>query len=136
MSAHTAHAGEATHAGNPPRIYLLVLLALLILTAVTVGVSYIDFGDGNVIVALIVATIKASLVGLFFMHLLHDKKINAVIIIFAFVFLGLLLMTCFLDKDSRDTYIPANAKPPAGGMPEKKEMPKEGASQGRIVQKQ
>jgi cytochrome c oxidase subunit 4 len=130
MSAHTEHAG------NPPRTYLLVLIALLILTAITVGVSYIDFGDGNIVVALLVATLKASLVGMFFMHLLHDKKINALIIVSSFLFLGILIGVCFMDQGSRDVYIPANAKPPAGGMPAKTEGPKEGAKTGEPVQKQ
>ena len=55
--------------------YLYVFLALAILTAVTVGVSYVDLGiAGGIVIALIVATIKGSLVALYFMHLNHEKK--------------------------------------------------------------
>ena len=55
--------------------YLYVFLALAILTAVTVGVSRVDFGiAGGIVIALIVATIKGSLVALYFMHLNHEKK--------------------------------------------------------------
>ena len=55
--------------------YLYVFLALAILTAVTVGVSRVDLGiTGGIVVALIVAAVKGSLVALYFMHLNHEKK--------------------------------------------------------------
>ena len=55
--------------------YLYVFLALAILTAVTVGISYVDFGiSGGIMIALIVAAVKGSLVALYFMHLNHEKK--------------------------------------------------------------
>ena len=55
--------------------YLYVFLALAVLTVVTVGISYIDFGlSGSIVVALIVATVKGSLVAFYFMHLNHEKK--------------------------------------------------------------
>ena len=59
MSTHTEHAdnpkAEATK-------YVITLVALLILTAITVGASYINFGSGNVVIALSIATIKATIV--------------------------------------------------------------------------
>ena len=72
------------HTVNPKAeaaLYLRVLIALLVLTGITVGASYIHFGSSaaNVVVALTIATIKGTLVALFFMHLLHDKPVNAVI---------------------------------------------------------
>ena len=55
--------------------YLYVFLALAILTVVTVGISYVDFGiSGGIVIALIVAAVKGSLVALYFMHLNHEKK--------------------------------------------------------------
>ena len=115
MSEHTQNpAAEAA-------TYLKTLIALLILTGITVGASYIHFGSGaaNVVVALTIATIKATLVALFFMHLLHDKKVNALIAAAGFIFLGLFLMFTLLDFDSRQDYQPRNlptiiAPPPAG----------------------
>ena len=58
-----------------------VLVALLILTVITVGASYIHFGTGmaNVIIAMLIASIKATLVALFFMHLRWDKPVSAII---------------------------------------------------------
>lgn len=104
MSAHTQNpkAEAAT--------YLRTLIALLILTGITVGASYIHFGSGaaNVVVALTIATIKGTLVALFFMHLLHDKAVNALIAAAGFIFLGLFLMFTLLDFDSRQDYQPRN----------------------------
>ena len=83
--------------------YAKTLVTLLILTGITVGASYIQFGSGaaNVVVALSIATIKATLVALFFMHLLHDKPVNGIIAAAGFLFLGLVLMFCLIDVDTR-----------------------------------
>ncbi|MGA3186458.1 MAG: cytochrome C oxidase subunit IV family protein [Bryobacteraceae bacterium] len=102
---------------NPKKeaaIYARTLTALLILTAITVGASYINFGSGavNVVVALTIATIKATLVALFFMHLLHDKPVNGIIAVAGFIFLGLFLMFTLLDFDSRQNYQPRNLPAP------------------------
>jgi cytochrome c oxidase subunit 4 len=104
MSEHT-HNPKAEAA-----LYLKTLIALLILTGITVGASYIHFGSGaaNVVVALTIATIKATLVALIFMHLLHDKPVNGLIAAAGFVFLGLFLMFTLIDFDSRQDYQPRN----------------------------
>ena len=72
---HDAHGHDdvATHV----RTYIMVFIALACLTAVTVGVSYIHFGSHwmNIAVALVIASIKASLVGAYFMHLISEKKV-------------------------------------------------------------
>jgi len=101
------------HTQNPKAeagVYLKTLIALLVLTAITVGASYIHFGSGaaNVVVALTIATIKATLVALFFMHLLHDKPVNGLIAAAGFVFLGLFLMFTLLDFDTRENPTPRN----------------------------
>ena len=66
------------------------------------------------IAAIGIASIKATLVALFFMHLLHDRAMNAIIICAAFVFLGLLLAFSFMDSSTRYNIVPANAAAPAG----------------------
>jgi hypothetical protein len=68
------------------------------------------------VVAVVVATTKAILVGLIFMHLLHDKKINAAIFVAAFLFLSLLFLFTLLDEGSRQTL--NVSRPPAGGIPQ------------------
>jgi len=126
MSTHTEHAenpkAEAVKYG-------ITLFVLLILTAITVGASYVNFGSGNIVIALSIATIKAIIVGLIFMHLLHDKPVNAVIAVAGFVFLGIFLMFDFLDVGTRTdpqpvnfhplptATVPATAGAPAAGTP-------------------
>jgi cytochrome c oxidase subunit IV len=115
MSTHTEHAS------NPQaeaRGYILTLVALLILTAITVGASYINFGSGNVVIALAIATMKACIVALFFMHLIHDRPVNGIIAVTGFLFLGIFLMFDFLDVDSRKDVEPTNLHaPPAATAP-------------------
>jgi cytochrome c oxidase subunit 4 len=76
-----------------------VLGALLVLTVATVSVTSIDLGaQGNLIVAMIIATIKAALVCVFFMHLLWDKKFNAVLFLTSVLFLILFLSMTTTDR--------------------------------------
>ena len=104
MSTTTAH--EHTHSGGDHshgglKLYAGVLAALLVLTVITVGASYLDFGSGNIVVAIGIATIKATLVALFFMHLKDDKPVNGMLLVSCFMILGLLLTFCLLDIDNR-----------------------------------
>src|SRR5258706_11872090 len=96
-----SHTAEHTHAddANAPRKYVMILATLLALTFITVTVSKIQFGSPmvNVVVALTIATIKASLVALFFMHLIHDRPLNAIIFVASFFFLALFLASCYTD---------------------------------------
>jgi caa(3)-type oxidase subunit IV len=119
IEAHDDH--DAHHA----KIYLAVLVMLLILTGITVGASYIDLGPLNIVVALLIATTKASLVGLFFMHLLYDRPINAMALVSGFMFLGLLLSFCLLDIDNRGHEAPTNKSVPkaSGIMPPEPVVP-------------
>jgi cytochrome c oxidase subunit 4 len=115
MSTHTEHASDTR---AEARGHVLTLVALLILTAITVGASYINFGAGNVVIALTIATIKASIVALFFMHLLHDRPVNGIIAVTGFLFLGIFLMFDFIDIGSRKDVEPTNLHaPPAATAP-------------------
>ena len=78
-------------------LLLTILTALLFLTWLTVGVSYVDMGDLNIVVAMGVATIKASLVGLYFMLLRWDRPFNAIILVGSLLFLGIFLGFALLD---------------------------------------
>lgn len=78
--------------------YLLVWGALLILTVITVTVSYFNFGDFNIFVAMLVATIKAALVTLFFMHLKYDNRLNQVVFVSAFFFLAVFILLTVSDE--------------------------------------
>ncbi len=112
MSSH-AHAVDSR---KEARTYAGILGILVVLTFITVGASYIRFESGmiNVVIAITIATVKASLVALFFMHLLHEKPINALIFLISAFMLGLLLILCYIDYESRDHITPPNFK---GEMP-------------------
>lgn len=75
----------------------MVLAALLLLTAVTVAVSYYDFGIFNVPLALAIATTKATLVLLFFMHLRWEGPLINLSFIGTVSFLAIMIGFTFWD---------------------------------------
>ena len=76
------------------RSYVLVFVALMALTAITVAVSYLHLPVHQAIVlALLIASIKVSMVGAFFMHLISERKlIYGTLIVTAIIFIGLLFL--------------------------------------------
>ncbi len=111
--SHDTHNAEAHAAhGHSYKPFIATLGALLVLTIITVVAAGFDFGAGNVVIALGIATIKASLVALIFMHLAHDKAVNAVIAVSGFLFLSLMLLFCLLDINFRDPLAPGTLKEP------------------------
>ena len=91
------HAEDALGHVVELRVLLGVFAALMVLTAITVAVSYFDFGALNLLVAMGVATVKATLVALYFMHLRYDSLLNAIFFVIGIAFLGLFLMITMLD---------------------------------------
>ena len=84
------------------RPYLIVFFALLAGTGLTVWASYINFGTRtvNIVVALVIATVKASLVAGYFMHLVSERKlIYGVLVSTAFFFVGLMFLTIWASHD-------------------------------------
>ena len=94
---HAAHDEHAAHnVAKHVRKYLLIGAILVTFTAITVWLSYVDFGTmkANVAVAMLVATFKAGLVAAIFMHLSNEKQLIYRILIFtAFFVLGLFFLT-------------------------------------------
>jgi cytochrome c oxidase subunit 4 len=85
---------EHEHHIVSPMVYLTIVGALLVGTAVTVWASFIDMGPWNPVVALAIAVVKATLVVLFFMHVKYSTKLTKLTVISGiFVFLGLISMT-------------------------------------------
>lgn len=78
-------------------IYILVWLALMALTAVTVAIAGMDIGRFTVATALIIASIKAYLVLTIFMHLRSETKSFTVFVIVAILFLGISFVLLFSD---------------------------------------
>ena len=95
MSNHAEHGGTG-HVVNP-LVLLGTLGALLVLTFLTVAITWVDLGEFNLWIAMIIATIKAALVLLFFMHLYWEKPIIGVVFVTA-----LLLVTLFIGLSMTD----------------------------------
>lgn len=86
---------------------LTVATALIILTIITVIFGYLNFPPPyNVIAAIGIAVVKASLVAMFFMNLYWDKKFNALILVISIIFLSALVGITMLDTMFRHAVIP------------------------------
>ena len=86
----------------PVRIYVTIFLVLLVGTALTVAAAFIDFpGRFNTIVALTIATIKATFVVLFFMHVRYSARLVWVIVIAALFWMAILFAFTFSDYFTR-----------------------------------
>ena len=80
------------------KIYVLVWAALIVLTALTAAVSFVDLGPFNTVVALLIATFKALLVILFFMHVKYtSEKLTKTVIISSVFWLLILLFLSLAD---------------------------------------
>jgi cytochrome c oxidase subunit IV len=81
---------------------LAIWLALLAGTTLTVAAAFIDLGPFNTIVALTIATIKATLVVLFYMHVKYThEKLTGLVIVSAIFFLFILLALSMADYTTR-----------------------------------
>jgi cytochrome c oxidase subunit IV len=83
------------------KVYAKVLAALLILTATTCGVSYIDMGKMNAVVAVVIAFAKASLVALIFMHLRYSRHLMTLVVAAGLFWLGILIALTMGDYLTR-----------------------------------
>ena len=91
----------SAHHVVPLRVYLAVFGALLVLTALTVWVAEIDLGPLNTVVALSIATLKAVLVVLWFMHVRYSSRLTWVFVAAGFLWLALLIGGTLGDYFSR-----------------------------------
>ncbi len=81
--------------------FTITLMALLVLTMLTVAVSRFDFGGFNMVIAMMIAAMKAALVMTFFMHLKWDTAINNIVFLSSFIFLSLLFIFTLADFATR-----------------------------------
>jgi cytochrome c oxidase subunit 4 len=84
------------------KLYITIWIALMCLTVITAGVAFIDLGPLNTVVALSIATFKAILVVLIFMHVKYtSEKLTKAVVISAIFFLFLLLGLSMADYTTR-----------------------------------
>jgi cytochrome c oxidase subunit 4 len=87
-----------------PKTYAVIIVTLLCLTAGTVGAAYINLGRFNIVVALAIATLKATLVVLYFMHAKYSPKRTQLVIIAGVFWLAILLFMTMSDYATRVDY--------------------------------
>jgi cytochrome c oxidase subunit 4 len=103
-AAHAHHAPKRDHVPHvsPISTYLKTFGALMVLTVITVAVSRVDLGTTtNLLIALFIATVKASIVGALFMHLYADHKFHTVIFASSVVFLAIFIIFTSFDLMQR-----------------------------------
>jgi len=101
MSDHSHHVSSA-------KSLLMTGFALLILTILTVAVTYITIPPPfDITVAIGIAILKATIVALFFMNLYWDVKFNSILLVTSVIFVLLLVGLTMLDTMFRNDLIPA-----------------------------
>ena len=119
-SDHAATHDHDDHAGHDPaeidkhvRVYIMVFVALMVLTIVTVAISRLHLSvPMAVTVALIVATIKGGMVACYFMHLISEKKLILAVLALTFAFfIVLLALPSLTDGDGFGTHDTHTAAP-------------------------
>jgi cytochrome c oxidase subunit IV len=84
------------------KLYYAIWITLMCLTVITAAVSFVDLGRFNTVIALVIATFKALLVVLFFMHVKYtSEKLTKIVIVSAIFWLLLLLVLSMADYATR-----------------------------------
>lgn len=114
--SHGAHGGTVVDHSHHTHVsgfstFLRVYGALCFLTIITVAASRVDFGPANMLIAVAIATVKASLVMTFFMHLKWDTAMNNIAFIGSFIFLSLLFLFTMADVATRGMAEPLQMSP-------------------------
>jgi cytochrome c oxidase subunit 4 len=105
---HDAHGDNYdVHAHiTPTSTNLIVFVVLLFFTGLTVAAYNVRLGEWNLIVAVVIATIKATLVGYYFMHLRHETRFNVAFFLAGLLFLGVFFVYTMNDTNYRNEIDP------------------------------
>src|SRR5262249_53608108 len=102
---HGAPLGGAMHPHVfPPKVYLSVFGALIVLTVLTVAAAQLELGVWHTAVGLVIAVVKATLVFLFFMHLWHSDRLTWIVAGGALLWVGILFALTLSDYLSRTVW--------------------------------
>ena len=91
-----SHHNESEHI-TPYKTYVVVWIVLMVLTVITVEAARHQFGSFNIVIAMVIASIKASVVALWFMHLKFEDSITWVFALYPLFLLGLLIGLTSVD---------------------------------------
>ena len=86
---------------SPKKLYYTIFAALMVFTAITVAVAFVNLGPFNFPVAISIALFKATLVVLFFMHAKYSSRLTKLFIVTGFFFLAILFTLTLTDYLSR-----------------------------------
>ena len=84
-----------------PKIYAVIFGSLMLGTYITYKAAYVDLGKFNIVIALAIATIKATLVVLYFMHARYSPKRTHIVIVCSIFWLAIMLALTLSDYDTR-----------------------------------
>ena len=85
------------HASISLGTYVMVWLALLVLTAATITAAGLHFGNFSVLAAIVIATIKGTLVLMYFMHLKYEERVFKLMLLLALFTLTVIMVLTFID---------------------------------------
>lgn len=86
---------------SPVSLYLTIFMALMVLTGITVFAAFLDLGQFNFLVAMIIAVFKATLVIWYFMHMKYASKLTKLTVATGLFFLAMLLGLLMVDYGSK-----------------------------------
>ena len=101
MASEHAHASSGAGHVSPISMYVGIFMALMVLTAVTVAAAFVNLGQFNFLVAMIIAGFKASLVIWYFMHVKYQSKLTKLTLATGLFFLTILLSMMLIDYSSK-----------------------------------
>jgi len=96
-----------------PGVYITIFLALIVGTGLTVWAAFQNFGPFNIVIALGIATIKATLVVLYFMHARYSPRRTQLVIVCAIFWLAIMLTLTLSDYQTRRPTLSRLASPAA-----------------------
>jgi cytochrome c oxidase subunit 4 len=98
-----AHKDHGSHHYTPKRLYLFVFAWLVILLLATVGAAFLHLGHwGGILAAYVIASIKAALIIMYFMHVKYSNKLTWVFATASFLWLAIFLLALMTDYGMRD----------------------------------
>lgn len=101
-SDHETYTGHtAPHHQAPLAMYFIVFFVLMGLTVLTVAVSRVNLGEMNTVVAMAIAVVKALVVILWFMHVIHSPRMTWIVVISSFLWLAVMFVLFFADYLTR-----------------------------------
>lgn len=91
----------------PLKLLFAVFFALIVLTILTVALATVDLGPFGIWISMTIATVKAALVALFFMHMYWDKSFNVLVFLSSFLFVALFIGLTMTDTQHYQNAIDA-----------------------------